>query len=499
MIADRVVVGRRIHTGRGDARPGFVAMTGDRIVAVDVAGGAPDDLIGERTVVTDAGDGSVVPGLHDNHTFFTSQLLDHGGLDGAALTDDDVIAAARDSATGRAVVRGVDARRAEHLVRRVEAEAPGADVVVVARERAAIEATAAARRRLGDLDPESNESLHGLYTQLAEDPRAVRDAFAAAAAIMHRGGVVSVKDVAFDTHLGMLPEIDGMLAAGDLRLRYAFASQPVAAVADLEAGAAWREHPGARFHGFKLMTDGSFDTETADLLPPDDRWRRRQSSDVDYAAVQAEAARILAAGFRLALNADGDGAVRACIHIFERYTGVLPAGCSLSDVSLIEDGDAARVARLGLAVETYPQMLRYPGYSVELMEELLGVERGGRLGNLRALRAAGAVVSAGTDFPLFEPSLPESLLSSAERILGTDGLGIRWRRDRAVDRHDVIAAWTSSAAAALGESGRWGALAPGAAADIAVFDTDLLAARPDELAAARTTLVLAGGAVVHAA
>lgn len=506
MIAERVVVGRRIHAGAaagpGVVGPGFVALIGDRIVAVDAAGGSPDDLIGPGTEVFDAGEGSVVAGLHDNHTFFTSQLLDHGGTDAGRLTDDDAVSAVRAAGGAPVVLRGMDASRASRLVSRAEAEHPDADVVALADDRAAIVATAAATRRLGELDPESNESLHALYAQLAQDPAAVRAAFSAAAAIMHRGGVTSVKDIAFDTHLGMLSTIDGMLADGDLRMRYAFASQPVAATADLAAGEAWRDRAGARFHGFKLMTDGSFDAGTADLLPPDDRWRRGQTSAVDYPAVQAEAERILAAGFRLALNADGDGAVRACIAVFERYAAAgraLPDGCSLSDVSLIDVGDAFRAARLGLAVETYPQMLRYPGYTHELMEELLGDERGRRLANLPALLAAGVLVSAGTDFPLFEPSLPESLLSSSERLLGTASLRERWLPDRSVDRRAVIGMWTDAGAAAMGEADRWGVLAPGAAADIAVFDTDLLSAPVEELAAARTTLVLAGGAVVHSA
>lgn len=508
-VADRVVVGRRIHTGAGASGPGFVAMRGDRVLAVDTTDASPEAFVGRATDVVDAGTGLVTAGLHDTHTFFTSQLLEHGGLDVAALGDDEVVAAARSAAEAGhpLAVRGVDAARAAALVARVEGEASAADLVAIARDREAIELTTAARRRLRELDPASNESLHALYAQLASDERAVRAAFGAAAERMHRGGVVSVKDIAFDTHLGMLPTVDAMLADGSLALRYAFASQAVARPADLPAAEDWsdrdhdRDRSRARFHGFKLMTDGSFDERTADLLPPDDRWRSAQRAAVDYDTLAGEARRILGAGFRLALNADGDGAAHACLDVFEAFArdGALPPGSSLSDASLLDTADAARLGRLGVAVETYPQLLRYPGYDVALLDDLLGAERGARLGNLEAMLAAGVTVTAGTDFPLFDPSLPEAMLSAGERVLGTGPVRERWIPANAVPRDAVVRMWTSSAAAAMGQAGEWGVLAPGAAADLVVYDRDLLREHADELVGAEPALVVAAGRVVHAA
>ncbi|GAB2557708.1 amidohydrolase family protein [Leucobacter ruminantium] len=501
-----MIVGERIHPVAAAPGRGFVATVGGRIVAVDTEGGSPSDLIGPRTEVVDAGVGTVVPGLHDNHTFFTSQLLEHGGLDAAALGEDELEAAGRAArdAGEPLFLRGVDPERAPRLIERLEVAAPGVDAIVLARGRTALECSPAAARRLGAPDPSSNEALHGVYAQLAAQPATVRAAFAAASAAMHRGGVTSVKDIAFDAHLGMLAEVDRMLGEGSLAVRYAFASQPVAAPADLRAAEEWRAEgrtgigrcDPARFHGFKLMSDGSFDEGTADLLPPDDEWRRRQRPDVDYAALRAEAARVLDADFALALNADGDGAVRACVEIFAGRERI-PAGSSISDVSMVANAEAEAIAELGLAVETYPQMLRFEGYSGAFLDGLLG-PRAPHLCNLAEMLHRGVTVSAGTDFPLFAPSLPEAMLSASERILGAGVPIERWRPERAVSRAAVLEMWTAAGAVAMGAVERWGVLVPGAAADVAVFDRDLFEAEPASLAEASVRLVIAGGAVVFA-
>lgn len=497
-VADHVIIGRSMLPMTGEPGPGFVAVADGDIIALETSGRSPDDLIGSRTIVTDAGDGSVVPGLHDDHTFFTSQLLEHAGV--ADPTDVDALAlarAARDA--GRTLfLRDLDDGRLEVLTERIETECPGTDAVLLASDRATLALTASATSRLGDLDPQSNESLQPLYAQLAADEPAVRRAFLAAQTRMHRGGVVSVKDIAFDTHLGMLDIVDDMLAAGELDLDYSFAAQPVARPADLAAGEAWRHREGARFHGFKLMTDGSFDEGTADLLPPDDDRRRRQIADVDYGALAEEARRILDAGFALALNADGDAAVRACLDVFEAY-GPLPPRCSVSDASLVHDHDAARIGRLGLHVETYPQMLRFPGYDIALLDELLGADRGGRLANLRGMLDAPTppVVTAATDFPLFDPSLPEAILSASLRMLGDGRPEERWFSERAIGREAVVRMWTAASATVRGAG--HGVLAVGGPANIVVYPVDLMHAGPDELAGTEPVLVMRRGRVVHAA
>ncbi|OAN35204.1 amidohydrolase family protein [Microbacterium sp. H83] len=492
MIADHVIVGDSIRRRAGDVGPGFLAVAGDRIVATGRRADEAAPWIGDGTAVHDAGAGLVTSGFHDDHTFFTSQLLEVAGTDARHVSDDD-IGRLISASEGAVFLRNATAAQVTRLRETFGGEGVG-DAVLLSADRDGILLTPAARAQLGDPDPASNEQLAPLYARLALDDSAVERAFLAAAARMHRGGVTSVKDIGFDDHLGMLPVIDELSRSARLRLSYSFASQPVREPADLDWAGALDDRPdgGARFHGFKLMTDGSFDEGTADLRCSDPEDERLS---FDRRALAREAARILDAGFRLALNADGDAAVRACLDIYAAHRGPLPGGCTVSDASMLDDDDVARLADLGLGVEYYTQILRYPGYTTSSVEGWLDGSQRHRLANLSALLRSGVAVASGSDFPLFDPSLPEALLSSSGRVLGREGASERWPHGAAVPRDDVISIWTDERGALGSDRGRRGLVA-GAAADVVVFDRDLLSVTEDELIGASPRLVLASGELV---
>ncbi|NKY07188.1 amidohydrolase, partial [Cellulomonas hominis] len=93
--ADLVVRSEAVYdAATGTASPGHVAVAGDRILSAGPGRG--DHLVAPGTRVVDAGDGLVVPGLHDNHTFVTALMLEHAGVDASACaTAADVVGALR--------------------------------------------------------------------------------------------------------------------------------------------------------------------------------------------------------------------------------------------------------------------------------------------------------------------------------------------------------------------------------------------------------------------
>ena len=73
-------------------------------------------------------------------------------------------------------------------------------------------------------------------------------------------------------------------------------------------------------------------------------------------------------------------------------------------------------------------------------------------------------------------------------------------RDEAIDMETALAAYTEFGAYVNKAETRLGRLAPGMAADIAVYSRDLFSASPDEiLHDTRCDLTISGGAVVHEA
>lgn len=76
-----VVLSRCVFPATGArALDGFVATEGNRIVAVGPRGGA-ERYIRDATRVVDAGDRTVIPGMTDDHTFFTGWALLSLGAD----------------------------------------------------------------------------------------------------------------------------------------------------------------------------------------------------------------------------------------------------------------------------------------------------------------------------------------------------------------------------------------------------------------------------------
>ncbi|GJM75704.1 hypothetical protein HMSSN036_79200 [Paenibacillus macerans] len=79
--ADIVLLSNAVFSGAEDeAAPGFVAVCGERISAVGPKSEALQ-WIGPETKVYELGDGLVMPGIHDNHVFFTGYMSMHRGLD----------------------------------------------------------------------------------------------------------------------------------------------------------------------------------------------------------------------------------------------------------------------------------------------------------------------------------------------------------------------------------------------------------------------------------
>jgi len=123
-----------------------------------------------------------------------------------------------------------------------------------------------------------------------------------------------------------------------------------------------------------------------------------------------------------------------------------------------------------------------------------GPERAARAMPVHSWLAAGAALSAGTDYPAAE----------AEPLLGVWGLITRRTRragvlgpEEAVEPYTACWLATAAGAALSGEEGRRGTLQPGRLADLVAFPADPVAGPVDALPTLRPAFTIVGGRVVY--
>ncbi|WP_149203130.1 amidohydrolase family protein [Actinotalea subterranea] len=339
---------------------------------------------------------------------------------------------------------------------------------------------------------------------LLADPVRVREGFAAYQALLHSRGVTTVKEMAFDDG-GGIPELLVALDAEDaLSLRVHVMSQPVEAALDVSTGRrldALLTGPRLRFSGFNVMTDGSLSDHEADLLDP--YVDGAPGPEVDWDGIARAVLDADRAGFRVALHAQGDAAVRRSLDVLGRCrrdtSGRLLLRHALTDLEMTDPADVRRMAELGVVAEIYPQITsrRTRAQAAELLDATVGPARRDRFWRRRAMADAGVALACATDLPLLVPDVPASV-DHACRGLFADGAG-PLVEGGTLTPEELVHAWTSGGAWDLGAEAEIGALAAGRRADIAVLDANVLA--PDGAAPRATGVVLtvAGGRIVHRA
>lgn len=225
----------------------------------------------------------------------------------------------------------------------------------------------------------------------------------------------------------------------------------------------------------------------------------------ERAVILEYARRMHLAGFTLHIHAIGDRAVRAAIDAIEAARaadGVTSTRDTLAHVQLADPGDVARMGRDHLFVAfTYAWMQTDPEYDLTVIPFLQPVK-----GNsyqalhapgsfyetaaypVRAAKAAGATITAGSDAPV-DTRDPRPFTNMAvavtRRTPGLPPLGPEQR----LTLPEVIDAYTISGAQQLNIAADAGSLEVGKSADFVVLDQDILRlaarGRADDIAKTR--------------
>ncbi len=268
-----------------------------------------------------------------------------------------------------------------------------------------------------------------------------------------------------------------------------------------------------RYGALKGYIDGIMGTHGALFFEPysDEpgnfgHWRHHTSDDSQlkagnmdkmYGLIKAG----LEAGFVPNVHAIGDRGVAEMLNLYERLKSELGTdlrGFRVIHAQVIRPQDFPRFRALGVIAEVNPYHI---SDDMRWMEERIGHERCRGAYAFRSLLDNGATLSFGSDWPgtsaAYYHMHPKYLIYAAVTRKTLKGTPPEgWFPEQRISVEEAIRAYTINNAQACFEGDIRGSLEIGKLADVTVFDRDLLAVPVDEILQAEVVYTIVDGKVV---
>jgi predicted amidohydrolase YtcJ len=198
-------------------------------------------------------------------------------------------------------------------------------------------------------------------------------------------------------------------------------------------------------------------------------------------------------GLKVGVHAWGDRAVRVLLDVYERVLAEVPGvprgSLVLEHGGLARPAQRVRAVRMGVPVTVQHPLLH------DLARGLIqgwGIQRTADVFPVREWIAEGALVGAGSDYPVGGYDAMASVWGMVTRQTRAGVLG----PEHAVDVRTAIRLYTSEAARLMGEADRIGSLEPGLLADVVAYRRDPMTIETDQLPKLRPAFTMVGGQVV---
>ncbi len=541
--ADLVFTGGPVFTADTvRSRASFVAVTGDRIVAV---GSNAGDHIGPKTRVVDLAGRMLVPGFQDAHVHPVWGGLDLMRCDLAPYaTSAEYLSTIADYAAGHPddewVLGGGWSMSAF----------PGGTPLASELDRVVPDRPAFLPNRDGHGAWVNSRALElaGITADTPDpaDGRIERDSHGAPSGTLHEGAMVLVNRLLpTESQERMLEALllgqqylhsfgvtgwqDAIVGsfgdAGDPAESY-FAAAASGALTGRVVGALWwdrargleqipdlieqRERLSAgRFQAtsIKIMQDGVAENFTASMLEPYSDGHGHPSDNSGISFVPPEilneaAAQLDAAGFQLHFHAIGDRAVRECLDAVEHAIARNGRGDNrhhIAHLQVVHPEDVPRFRELDVTANMQSLWAALEPQMVELTLPFLGQPRSSWQYPWGDLMRAGAMLAAGSDWSVSTPDPLAAIHVAVNRIAHRDwaeGEYGPFLPEQRIDLATAITAYTAGSARVnhLDETGQ---IRVGALADLVVLDRDPFAGPLEDIGSTRVVETFVGGSSVY--
>lgn len=206
----------------------------------------------------------------------------------------------------------------------------------------------------------------------------------------------------------------------------------------------------------------------------------------------------VAAGYQLCIHAIGDRANREVLNAYEKFLGDRSRALRfrIEHAQLLHPDDLPRFARLGVIASMQPA---HAISDMRWVEARVGPDRARGAYAWASLLRTGAVVAAGSDFPVEPPSPFLGIYAAVTRqdVRGQPREG--WFPGERMTREEAIRAFTLGAAFASFEENTKGSLTPGKFADFIVLDRDVMTCPAPDILGARVLRTVIAGETVYSA
>ena len=274
------------------------------------------------------------------------------------------------------------------------------------------------------------------------------------------------------------------------------------------------EDPAGRFRAstVKIMYDGVCENFTAAMLEPylgrDAASEDRGLTYFDGDALQGWVARLDAEGFQVHFHAIGDRGVRDVLDAVEaarRANGMSDNRHHVAHIQVVHPDDRPRFRSLGVAANAQMLWAHADAQMSELTVPFLGPERSGWMYPFASLRAHGAVLAAGSDWPISTADPLREMHVGVNRLAppgyefsppGGDVAEPLLSGER-ITLQAAIAAFTAGSAF-VNHLDDTGVIRTGNAADLIVLDRNLFAAPAEEIGGAHVVMTFVDGRPVYA-